>query len=185
MSKRMSFSRTFPKGHPRAGEPTYFPQKILSSLNSMPNFPSSNIMIDWEALSKLGVEYVADTLYGYLGYKGHTCRPMFTASGKVACKAGDKYDFFSWEGTPYRSKQIVWARDVVLPRIVPLEIRSWDNIVVGNTYYYGDSVCVPLLEQLAANDGLTVADYKAWMECTKSVGVPLAIRIWDDNGLNY
>lgn len=178
----MSFSRTFPKGHPQAGEPTLFIDSILSSFYDMHCLNNISVNVDWEALGRLGVPQYSK---GDYHSKLHTCRAMFTASGKVACKAGDKYDFFSWEGTPYRSKQIVWARGVEIVRTVPIKIMNWGLIEIGNEIWHNERIAKPLIEALAANDGLTVPDYKAWMECTKSVGVPLAIRIWDDNGLGY
>jgi hypothetical protein len=179
---RISISRTLPATHPRAGEPTNFQQKILNTFYDMHCLQSRSVDVSWEALKTLGNYSNLDST---LGYKPHTIRGMYTASGKLAHKAGDKLDMFSWSGLPYRSSPITWARGVEIVRTVEVFILSWTDIRVGDKVYIGTDACTTIIQHLAANDGLTVPDFKAWFAPQLKKPKPMQILIWDDSDLPY
>jgi hypothetical protein len=134
MAKIITFSRYFPAGHPRAGLPTYFVEKLLKGFPIRP-----------DALDTSGIK--TDDL---LNPKLHTIRK------------GDRWkegDFFSprfWSGLPRRSKQVVIAPDQRIVKIMNFTIK-------GEACYLDDRLLNQKdLIKLAANDGLTLPDFQAW-----------------------
>lgn len=92
------FSRVFPSYHPRAGELTYFIDKILLSMSG-----------NGETLFDDGSE----TSFIKLSPKHHTIRAGHR------WKVGDKFSPRIWSGKPYRSKQITIAANIEVK-------QTWD-----------------------------------------------------------
>jgi hypothetical protein len=136
MSKVITFSRVFPKYHPKAGQPTYFVEQIYNSL-----FSKNNLM-DYPK----GLE-IDDTI---MGVKKHTIR-----NGN-RWKVGDKFSPRVWSGKPYASKQIILADDVEVKKV-------FDFIVEGPGYILnGYAITLTELKILAENDGLEADDLGLW-----------------------
>lgn len=116
MSRVITFSRTFPAYHPKAGESTGFEDAIL------------------------------------MGNKKHTIR------AGSRWKVGDKFSPRVWSGKPRHSKQIIIAPDIEIK-------KGWSftrDLFTPTFYLDGHPVGDELLSAIAANDGLTVDDFKAW-----------------------
>lgn len=98
MSRVITFSRTFPKYHPRAGEPTFFVEKILKGVDAL-SFP----------------------LTAGFDSKYHTIR----AGGRF--KINDWFSPRIWSGRPYGSKQIRIAEDFQVKQTWKFEARTDGN----------------------------------------------------------
>lgn len=137
MSKVITFSRKFPGGHASAGEPTHFVEKI------------------WAAIGEARFDKVPDCDRGKFGPKSHTTR-----AGR-RFKPGDVFSPRVWSGTPYKSPQVIIARDlpVVSTWDIELYIREEVAVLNGHTviYKYDD-----LIKKLARNDGLTLREFRSW-----------------------
>jgi hypothetical protein len=153
MSRVMTFARVFPSYHPRAGQPTYFIEKIYASLADtikgfkIPN--NANAYWDWH-------EYYTTTP------KHHTIRAGHR------WKVGDKFSPRVWSGKPYQSKQIVIAPDIEVKKTWPIRIDLADQY--ESVYLLdenGDSISVDE-KQLALNDGLTEQDFYDWFDTLKN-----------------
>lgn len=96
----ITFSRYFPKGHPRQGDETFFVEQILNEV--LP--PMINGIVDVNGLGKDIRPLVNDfvLLHGE-DKKVHTIRVG------NRWKVGDKFSPRVWSGLPYRSKQIEFA----------------------------------------------------------------------------
>ncbi|MGB8704519.1 MAG: hypothetical protein WCD31_05790, partial [Gillisia sp.] len=116
-------SEFFPKSHPRAGEDTWFYEKIINET------------------------------------KIHTIRKNFPLWEKRVkeINAGKAYlSVRAWSGKPYRSKQV--------------ELIDITEVGIERLNYYAkpDHFCIDgfetdlSFETLAKNDGLSLADFKAW-----------------------
>lgn len=130
--KVLTFSKKFPKGHPRAGEETWFIQKILHSLITPQYEPATGV--GWPP-------------------KFHAIR-----SGS-RFKAGDMASLRVWSDKPYRSKQIEFAQ-VEVKKVWPVEINVIQTspvIMIGGNWLTYDAGC-----ELAKNDGLTITDFISW-----------------------
>lgn len=139
MSKVIIFSRVFPANHPKAGQPTYFVEKFLSSINYINN--------DEERLfnPRLSVDR--------FGPKHHTIR------AGSRWKAGDKFSPRVWSGKPYNSKQIIIAPDIEIKKVWNFEIKNGQLLLGGYAIYqYAD---------VAENDGLSGEDFLAWFRFPK------------------
>ncbi len=142
------FARFFPAYHPRAGEPTYFVEKIVKSLHREGLRP-------WDIDPKI----FSTEVYHIVDPKPHTIR----AGHHV--KPGDFIRMSVWSGKPYASKQIVIAPDVEV-------MKTWDFEIVD----LGGVICIRLnnepfgqlhplasgAQQLSKNDGLGVIDFVNW-----------------------
>lgn len=137
-------SRVFPAYHPRAGEPTYFVEKM------------------WESIYLENPEWLQDKLElqstfalaqsGIYTPKHHTIR----AGHHV--KPGDFIRLSVWSGKPYRSKQIVVAPDIEV-------VSTWDfckDLLAGEFRMNGKEIAPEVLQQIANNDGLSIGDFTSW-----------------------
>jgi len=177
MNHRKPLSRHFPAYHPKAGQPTYFVERLWNSLHRQTGVFSTNIysIIELNRASienpktSLKAEHVYDfwktVLMEYsdkVGYKNHTIRhladPVKHPKSKPV-KVGDTVTFFIWSGKPYESPQInVAVIDVTQVHKFHTEISK------GTMYGFlnGKLVTDQMARELAANDGLSVADMDAW-----------------------
>jgi hypothetical protein len=142
--KVLTFSTKFPKGHPKAGQPTYFVEKVMACLaDRIPNWAmyDSFVQYDWYAY------------YNCTMPKGHTIRVG------SRWKAGDMASLRVWSGAPYRSKQIEFAQ-VEVKRVWAFEINDGNFSI--DTIQIGSFIPDCGLQQLANNDGLHVDDFWTW-----------------------
>lgn len=161
MSRVLTFSTAFPGYHSKAGEPTYFVEKILLGL------PSSIVI----GLTSIPSKYYQTFLQlladrKLFEPKGHTIR-----AGKH-WKVGDKFSPRIWSGKPYNSKQLIIAPDIEVKKVWDFEINRKGIRINGNNVDDID------LELLARNDGLSLPDFLAWFKFPKDFSGQ--IIYWDD-----
>lgn len=135
MSRVLTFRTTYPPYHTKAGEPTYFVEKL------------------WESVGLPRVGYTDCNVQAYLNYsrfysdkvwpKGHTIR----AGHRF--KAGDVFSPRIWSGKPYGSYQISIAPDVEVKKTWDFSMTSTDFILDGRSII-GSHLIV---KTLAYNDG--------------------------------
>jgi hypothetical protein len=144
MSKVITVSRNFPKGHPKAGQPTYFVEKIWRSLSTGKN----------EVISTS--DDLNNERYYFLNRdfnpKHHTIR-----AGK-RWKTGDMASLRVWSGKPYNSPQIIIAPDV---EITVKDISMYND---WNTWIDGKQISQSVFNELAQNDGLSPLDLQNWFK---------------------
>lgn len=135
-------SRTFPKGHKREGEGTFFVEKILAAL---------------------GFSYLNDENIK----KPHTCRKNYELWAKRIKEVQEGKAVLSlryWSEKPYRSKQVEFA---VLDKDSGVGVQK---LLFGiNDLLYpvaGEGIWLRglNLENLAKNDGLSIEDFKDWFK---------------------
>ena len=141
MSKVITFSRVFPKCHPKAGQPTYFVEKIYKSLFLMKCVPPE-LVTDFNFAIMNDENYMA---------KHHTIR------NGSRWKVGDKFSPRVWIGKPYNSKQIILSDDVQIKSIWDFEM-DLNGIYSINGKYIDEQTEY----NLAMNDGLTESDMQSW-----------------------
>jgi len=178
MSKVMTFSRVFPSYHPRAGEPTYFVEKI------------------WESLGDCFYDQVSRQLTEVVNFdtmplstksfdpKHHTIRAGHR------WKVGDKFSPRVWSGQPYKSKQIIIAPDIEVKKVWTFDVvKDGDYVMaaIDRWPFYEENkdfvTNVEGFETLAKNDGLSVPDLKAWFKWPKPTG-EMQIICWNES-INY
>jgi hypothetical protein len=143
MSRVITFSRTFPSYHTKAGQPTYFAEKIVKSLHWERMHPPYDIRLDFNL-----------DAYVNSSPKHHTIR-----AGK-RWKAGDWFSPRVWSGKPYNSKQITIAPDIQIKKVwnIGLRVRGdFKELFSGDADLTGTSI-----SSIATNDGLTVEDLLSW-----------------------
>lgn len=169
MSKVITFSRTYPSYHPRAGEPTYFVEQIIKGLPYSLHDDSA-----WGNIELCTKLVLAIDIWKDLGRKYHTIR-----SGH-RWKAGDWFSPRVWSGKPYNSKQIQFAPDIQIKKVWDFDISGHD----GKFFIDGKTLaeCHIFLIDIAENDGLIAADFRAWFKHPK----PFSGQIicWSDT-INY
>jgi hypothetical protein len=140
MSKVITFSRVFPKYHPKAGQPTYFVEKLLSSINY------KYYDEDRQFNPRLSVDSFEP--------KHHTIR-----NGN-RWKVGDKFSPRVWSGKPYNSKQIIICPDIEIKQIFNIKIEVEGNFYTA--YIDGKNVNQEVMEILSMNDGLSLSELYDW-----------------------
>lgn len=159
MSRVITFSKTFPAYHPKAGQPTFFVEKLWAWLADNTDHMQGNLEMDW-------YEY-----YNCILPKHHTIR---TGNRR---RVGDTFSPRIWSGKPYRSPQIIIAPDIEIKKV-------WDITIEGESVWIKRGknrthVDWAMMHVLAANDGVTLEDLKAWfkMPCDR---IEAQIICWND-----
>lgn len=173
MAKVITFSRTYPSYHPKAGQPTYFVEKFhysiwstisdkwmdaQSMLYDLNKHLPRNIVFDF--VESLEMEIDFNDLS-----KGHTVRKgkRFKAGDWFAPRVwGHDINIKSGRSGPYHSQQIRIAPDIHIP-------KTWDFDISGNDgkFFIDESPFTArgvFVNELAKNDGLTTDDFKSWFK---------------------
>jgi len=150
MSRVITFSRCFPAYHPKAGQPTYFVEKI------------------WDATSLPFVDNLrglTDEMVNFMRRGSNLIWPKYhTIRQGNRFKPGDKFSPRVWSGKPYRSKQIIIAPDIEIVKTWNFEIHS--NLIFLN----GQKQNTVAAELIAKNDGLEFDDFLKWFKYPKLFG---------------
>lgn len=163
MSKVITFSRVFPKYHPKAGQPTFFVEKIYKSLFIMKCVPP-------ELATDFNFAVMNDDNYKA---KHHTIR------NGSRWKVGDKFSPRIWSGKPYNSKQIILSNDVEIKQIY--QVRIWrESLLNWRIYINGEIISAPKISELATNDGLTHKDLLDWFNLPIEKNFEGQIICWSD-----
>lgn len=181
MSRVITFSRIFPSYHPRAGEPTYFVEKIWRSFNQMDvdGYYLESIQAYSDVYNDLidngSVDHIVP--FSNLIPKHHTIR------------AGHRYkvgDWFSprvWSGKPYNSKQITIAPDIQVKKTWDFSFLSTGMYQMGKRQFDGEVESHhELLELIAQHDGLSKSDFLEWFRYPRAFYGQ--IICWNEN-INY
>ena len=158
MSKVRTFSRYFPKEHPKAGQPTFFVEKIYKCLYLMKVVPK---------------EIVESFNFGIMNDKKVSPKLHTIRKGKHF-KDGDLFSPRIWTDKPYCSKQISIAADIKLEKVFDFKIeidKDYICVLIDNYPFYEENSTmvtqVEALETLAKNDGLSIEDFKSWFKWGK------------------
>lgn len=175
MARVITFSRFFPIYHPKAGEPTYFVEKILNSLGvtiqqvakEKPYNNAAHIINDFFVMDG------SDT-------KHHTIR-----SGN-RWKVGDTFSPRVWKGKPYNSPQIQFAPDIEIKKVWNFDIyfEPYHKVVFKINHKQQN---IKQMEILAKNDGLEYIDLLDWFKVhpkLKAFHFEGQIICWSDT-VNY
>lgn len=149
MAKTILFSRFFPAYHPKAGEPTFFVEKIIKSLDAP-------VLVDSSFMGQLAGYF--DFLKTDIEPKYHTIR-----SGN-RWKVGDKFSPRVWSGKPYRSKQIIIAPDIEVKKTWDIEISENQYSIKLESGWTTGSLFKEneRASKIAMNDGLSNIDFIDW-----------------------
>lgn len=177
--KVLTFSRHFPNGHPKAGQSTYFPEKVLNCFRE--NFQLPDSFKQW-------IDNYAALLKGedYLKAVAVRDKKLHTIRAGSRFKSGDMASLRVWSDKPYRSKQIEFAQ-VEVKKVWSIEIWLGDRITVGLPEIPGVQLRMLPLCVVAENDGLGCNDFEAWFRLhPKKNGKVFKGQIicWDEN-INY
>lgn len=142
MARIITFSRTFPAYHPKAGEPTNFVEKLV---NAFQEIGTTIFEID-----ELDLKHCP---WEHMGNKWHTIRAGHR------WKAGDKFSPRVWSGRPYNSKMVTIAPDITIEKVWNIEVDE-----DGCFWVYCDREGEDILDEVALNDGLSRKDLLDWFD---------------------
>lgn len=152
MAKVITFSKTFPSYHVKAGQETNFVQKFWTSIK---------VPLPVSVHAKQLEEEVHKLMFAYWEPKYHTIR-----KGN-RFKVGDKFSPRVW-GTdinpksgrsgPYHSQQLILANDVEI-------VKVWDFEIKDKWFFLnGKKLTAPQVIVLSINDGLEYRDFLSWFK---------------------
>lgn len=188
MAKIRTLSRTFPAGHPKAGQYTYFVEKFLKCLYKFDNleqlsdriFAVNKHRIESGVISAVQVcRFCNDIDFGV--YK--SCDPKHhTIRSGHSIKDGEAISVRCWSGKPYNSPQIILAPDIAV-RVAPINIKEEEqffpfklDIQIYNGVIIGEYL-------LAKNDGLLKQDFIEWFK--PSLPFQGQVIIWSKENIGY
>lgn len=164
MSRVLTFSRVYPSYHPKAGQPTYFVEKMIQwywdnisdVLRGYHNVESMLYALNRNKFTKEYYHQFVNELNPEVNeWKSHTIR-----YGQ-RFKVGEFFKPCVWTGRPYRSLMMQFLPALSIPKIWNITVNHDGLFVInGELYAYPNSDFA--LEPLAWNDGLDVADLLAW-----------------------
>lgn len=173
--KVLTFSRHFPKGHPKARQPTWFVEKVWKSIWDSYKGGSNPLHPFWEVYDgAFPTKFDMKENIHQHQPKHHTIR-----SGS-RFKPGDMASLRVWSGAPYRSKQIEFAQ-VEVKKVWSIEIvisHTWWSFRINDKFYCGN------VDVIANNDGLELQDFIDWFTIhPKSIDREFKGQIicWDDS----
>lgn len=155
--KYIMCSRTFPKEHPKSGQPTGFVEKVWNSFRRE-DFSLPESFNQWvKNFPFLGNEYLNAVHKASVTDCKHT-----TIRAGSRFKPGDMISLRVWSGAPYRSKQIEFAQ-VEVKKTWGVEIYIKDEelaiTIINEPYFHiADNAIV------ANNDGLHLDDFTDWFK---------------------
>lgn len=157
MARVITFSRTFPNYHPRAGEPTFFVEKIWESIYLQGDHPIW-LGENYTRLTELLPGLKSVGLHSIHVPKHHTIR----AGNRW--KVGDWFSPRVWSGKPYNSKQIQFAPDIQVKKTWKYDMRFVRVDGELNLYAFVNEnlVDTSTAERIAANDGLSMQGFTDW-----------------------
>jgi hypothetical protein len=162
MAKVRTFATRYPKKHTNEGQPTFFVEKILKSLDV-------DYFLNEAYLSRLIDLNERNIKSGKLNYKDlenfwfklitplhdvpkhHTCRNGFSII------EGEKISPRIWSDKPYDSAQIIFHEPIKVVKTYKLEIEFGDG--VSHAFVNHSRVDK---EKIALNDGLTIENFDSW-----------------------
>lgn len=158
--KVLTCSRTFPAGHPRKGEPTYFVEKILGSL-----LQSEEITIG-RCIELARQVFAKDhPMCSYNAIRTYDCKPFkpHTIRNGARFSPGEMVSLRVWQlpGGRYvkGNKQIEFAQ-VEVKKVWPVEIYATEFVFEFKVN--GIALDKEGQEQVALNDGLNLIDFYNW-----------------------
>jgi hypothetical protein len=160
----ITFSRTFPAYHPKAGQQTHFVEKIWNSITELglPHFKNK--------------DFSDDFMWSILPLSNYRCKYHTIRAGN-RWKVGDKFSPRVWSGKPYNSKQIIIAPDIEIKKVWDFEIKDHRFIVDGMVKGIDEAILT-----IAENDGLTIFGFMDWFKFPKEFKGQ--IICWNEN-INY
>jgi len=173
MSKVIMFARQFPAYHPKAGEQTFFVEKIWKGLfDAEPTLyiPFADHQRNYDSIIGFDDSFTSKSNIHTHKPKWHTIR-----SGN-RFKKGDLFSPRVWVGKPYRSKQVAIAPDIEVKKTWEFECKADGLFYINNKWIDITSSDLPV------NDGLQSDDMLSWFPVNK----PFTGQIicWNEN-LNY
>ena len=150
--KVITFSRTFPAYHPKAGQPTYFVEAIWKALDKLEladNRLDQFINDYYDKVEVINSYYETKS-------KHHTIR----AGNRW--KAGEYFSPRVWSGKPYHSPQIIIAIDIKIENVWSIEIIRDAKDTAPRFCIDGKSLTIDEEIKLAINDGLGLEDLRHW-----------------------
>lgn len=198
MNHRKALSRYFPAYHPKAGQPTYFVEKLWASTRKEDYFSLVNLnslTIDNRDSQMKSSKYrIIEDFYSslsevYHDSKFHTIRQVNISKRTglpMRVEVGDAITFYVWSGKPYHSPQIVVSPQIEVKKVWDFEISAAGALWIndrhkGNLRLRGvDSLG---LSEVAKNDGVSASDLIAWFKYPKPTGL-CQIICWSDE-VNY
>lgn len=173
MAKVITFSRVFPTYHPKAGQPTYFVEKVSNytwDAVEIPDFGGCGYL---DALIHLNPSIDEKQLEEF----NDACNPEIKEVKSHTIRLTDRWkkgDYASlrvWGNDvnpksgrrgAYHSKQVIICPDIEI-------VNVWEIESTGNNHLYlnGKSINVLDVEILAMNDGLNYQDLIDWFKYPK------------------
>lgn len=158
----ITFSRDFPKKHPRKDQSTHFVEQILASLDV-----DHSTLDYFDLLKSLNPTLSATILDDFWGMLSDNCdtEKHHTIRAGKRWKIGDKFSPRVWSDKPYASKQIQFYHPIEIKKLWNFELDFNGVPIINGVYWFDEhtkDVGKYIYADLAKNDGLSEEDFYYW-----------------------
>jgi len=166
----INLTRKYLAGHPRAGELTYFVEKVYSGFYDL-----EHLTLTLEQFAEfIALDYASDYLkiIGQEDFLDVECKPkIHTMRSGNRWRAGMDIHFKIWKGKPYKSKTFNFAPIIPCVSVQDYELINIDSEIgpFRNITIDGRELSDEEVQELAVNDGFdNVEDFWDWFQgnCT-------------------
>lgn len=179
MSKVITFSKIFPKYHPKAGQPTGFVKSILSQQDVLINEDYKKLLLKLNKENLfLGKLSFADIILFFEDLKKED-KPFYdkihTIRKGARFRKDEKFSPRVWSAKPYASSQIIFFYDMLVKRLYDFRLEPNEKHV---SYYVNNKLMISEnFTKLCSNDCLQPGDFEGWFGYKKMLG---QVICWGD-----
>lgn len=179
MSKVITFSKTFPKYHPKAGQPTGFVKSILHQQGVLINEDYKRLLLKLNTKKLFeGKLSFADIIFFLEDLKKED-EPFFdkihTIRKGYRFMACEKFSPRIWSAKPYASPQIIFYDDLEIKKVHEFRLEPTEKYA---RYFVNDKEMISIdFVKLSKNDCLEPDDFEDWFQYKKMSG---QVICWDD-----
>lgn len=158
MVKVITFSCYFQKSHPKAGEPTYFVERLVESFNDLGYYKNEEDI-------EIGDFSLYDMILQFPDFefqKENVWRKHHTIRTGKRFKQGEYFSPRVWLDKPYRSPQITIAPDIKIIKTYDIGLRIRGDF--KEFYCNDEDLTSTSLALIAENDGLELNDFLNWFK---------------------
>ncbi len=171
MSRVLTFARQYPAYHSKAGEPTFFVEKILNKLGIDYSGKAYYEMLIELNRNNPKVNLSMLAIFQTYLFRNIESSKLHTIRSGHNVKVDDLRSPRVWIAKPYTETQIIFAPDIQVKKVWDFDIK-WES---NYEQFFINGTCVSdctkedwfnsgLIELIAKNDGLGIVDFLDWFK---------------------
>lgn len=179
MSKVITFSRVFPKCHPKSGRPTGFVKSMLHQQGVLINEDYKKLILKLNQEKILAGKLSFADIILFLEDLKKEDEPFYDKIHTIRIGSrfmvGEKFSPRVWSAKPYASPQIIFYNDLEIKKLLEFRLEPTEKHA---RYFVNNKEMISIdFVKLSKNDCLEPGDFEDWFQYKKMSG---QVICWDD-----